>query len=201
MSSAKAFGPSAILTPANVLSMARILATPVIIALVLRTGPATWLLWSLWTIFALSDAADGHLARWHGTTRSGAFLDPLADKFLVLGALFALAGIGYFSYVPVAVITAREVVMSLYRVRAGRHGVSVPARSLAKLKTLVQDVAIGFALFPPVGAHEPIVARSLLWLAMVLTVATGIEYYLDARRLVGARNPEGVTPPAHFDAR
>ncbi len=82
-----------------------------------------------------TDGIDGWLARRHGTTRSGAFLDPLADKFLVLGAMFALVADHRFSWVPVVIIAVREVAISLYRIVAARHGVSVPARALAKLKT------------------------------------------------------------------
>ena len=66
-----------------------------------------------------SDGIDGFLARRHGTTRSGAFLDPLADKVLVLGAMFTLVGRGVFPIVPVAIIAAREVAISLYRTFAG----------------------------------------------------------------------------------
>src|SRR6202034_2772273 len=110
---------------------------------VARIGPASWLLWVLWSVLAFSDGVDGRVARWHGTTRSGAFLDPLADKFLVVAALCALIALGEIAIWPVVVITLREVAVSAFRVVAAGRGVSVPARPLAKMKTLVQDVAIG----------------------------------------------------------
>lgn len=184
--SGKLFGPSAVATPANALSMARVVAAPVLAVLIGESRPSwSWLLWSLWTVLAGSDGLDGHLARRQGATRSGAFLDPLADKVLVLAALAALGGVGYVSWWPVALIAVREVAMSAFRVYAGRRGVSVPARPLAKAKTFIQDLAVGFALFPPTGPH-PGVARVILWVAVAFTLATGVEYFMDGRRLLRA---------------
>lgn len=180
-SDSRSFGPSAILTPANALTLLRLLGAPVIIVLVLTTGPASWLTWALWSVLTLSDVADGHIARRHGVTRSGAFLDPLADKFLVLGAFAALVARGVVSWVPVVIIAIREVAMNIFRVRSGRRGISVPASSHAKFKTLFQDLAIGAAFFPPIGAHFHSVVTTLVWLAVLLTVVTGLEYARDAR--------------------
>ncbi|HXZ83059.1 MAG TPA: CDP-alcohol phosphatidyltransferase family protein [Acidimicrobiales bacterium] len=176
------FGPSALLTPANGLTFARLVGAPVLAVMTIDIGPVSWLLWALWTLFCLSDSLDGYIARQHGTTRSGAFLDPLADKFLVLGALSALSAQGVVGILPVAIIGAREIAMSAFRVTAGRQGISVPARPLAKLKTLAQDIAIAGAFFPPIGqSHRGAVAVAL-WVAVALTLATGFEYFLDARR-------------------
>ena len=138
-----------------------------------------------------SDGLDGLVARRHGATRSGAFLDPLADKVLVLGALSSLAAIGEVSWWPVAVIAAREVAMSAYRSYAARRGVSVPARPTAKLKTLVQDAAVLSAFLPLTGHHRGFVA-TMLWVAVALTVWTGIEYLHDGRRLLGRRVSVGT---------
>jgi CDP-diacylglycerol--glycerol-3-phosphate 3-phosphatidyltransferase len=177
------FGPSALATPANALSLARVLAAPGFGVLLARTGPDGWLLWALWTLLAFSDRLDGALARRHGTTRSGAFLDPLADKLLVLAALGALGALGTFPWWPIALIAARETSMSAFRTYAGRRGVSIPARPLAKVKTLAQDLAVGFAVWPlTYGVGE--LASSVLWLATLLTVVTGFEYVVDGRRLM-----------------
>ena len=99
-------------------------------------------------MLCLSDAFDGYIARRHGPTRSGAFLDPLADKVLVLGAMFMLVRNGMFWIVPVAIIAVREFVISMYRTVVGTRGVSVPASRSAKNKTLTQQLAVGFALLP-----------------------------------------------------
>jgi len=114
--------------------MARVAFTPVLLVLVAGTG-ASYVALALWIALASSDGLDGYLARRHGTTRSGAFLDPLADKLLVLGALVALAGRGVFGWNPDGLNGAREVGMSVYRSWVGRRGVSIPARRSAKAKT------------------------------------------------------------------
>ncbi|MCU1492858.1 MAG: phosphatidylglycerophosphate synthase [Acidimicrobiaceae bacterium] len=188
----KAFGPSAIATPANALTMARLVASPILAVLVGVVGPSSWLLFVLWMVLAGSDGLDGHLARRHGSTRSGAFLDPLADKFLVLGALAALAAAGVVGWLPVVLIFLREAAMSAFRVYAGRRGVSVPARPLAKLKTLLQDLAVAMALFPPIGASHAGAVRVTLWIAVALTIYTGAEYLLDARKLLRVAGTRAV---------
>ena len=128
-------GPSALLTPANAITVVRLLATPVVIVLIMLWG-ASWFTFVFGGLLALSDGIDGWLARRQGTTRSGAFLDPLADKVVVLGALFALVAKGIIWWLPVVIIAVREVAMSIYRSVVGRHGISIPARNSAKVKTL-----------------------------------------------------------------
>lgn len=66
---------------------------------------------------------------------------------------------------------------------------SVPARPTAKLKTLVQDVVVGLALLPPVGLRHGSIVRDLLWVAVALTIYTGLEYAHDARRLIAPAGP------------
>jgi CDP-diacylglycerol--glycerol-3-phosphate 3-phosphatidyltransferase len=180
------FGPSALLTPANGITVLRLLATPVVIALIMLWG-ASWFTFVLGGILALSDGIDGWLARKQGTTRSGAFLDPLADKVVVLGALFALVAKGIVWWLPVAIIALREVAMSVYRSVAGRHGISIPARNSAKVKTLLQDVAIGLCLAPPLASHHTVLSTAI-WVATAMTVFTGGQYYLDGRRAARARS-------------
>lgn len=182
----RTFGPSALATPANAVTVARLLASPVLVALVVTTGPSSWLLFWLWAICAGSDGLDGVIARRMGATRSGAFLDPLADKFLVVGALGALAGIGELSFLPVILITLREASMSAYRSYAARRGVSIPARPSAKVKTLLQDLVVAIAFFPPLGFHHRAVVDGLLWAAVAVTLYTGAEYAVDGRRLLSA---------------
>ncbi|HWH34524.1 MAG TPA: CDP-alcohol phosphatidyltransferase family protein [Acidimicrobiales bacterium] len=175
------FGPSALVTPANGVTMARVAFTPVLLGLVVGSG-ASYFVLALWIGLAASDGLDGFLARRHGTTRSGAFLDPLADKLLVLGALVALAARGVFAWFPVAVIAAREITMSVYRSWVGRRGVSIPARRSAKAKTVVQEVAVGLALFPPAARRAPWAAQLALWLSVGLTISSGVQYLLDGTR-------------------
>ncbi len=179
------FGPSALMTPANALTLARLLASPLMVALVVATGPSSWLLVGLWFVCSSSDGLDGLVARRYGATRSGAFLDPLADKCIVLGVLAALAAIGEVSWLPVILIAAREVSMSVFRSHAARRGVSVPASTTAKAKTLLQDIVIGLAFLPPVGLHHARVVGWVLWFAVAVTLWTGLEYLRDSRKLLG----------------
>ncbi|MGQ0519627.1 MAG: CDP-diacylglycerol--glycerol-3-phosphate 3-phosphatidyltransferase [Actinomycetota bacterium] len=187
--SAIPFGPSALATPANAVSIARVLVTPALLAIILDGG-ASWPALLFWTVLCLTDWVDGYLARRQGVTRSGAFLDPLADKFLVLGALFALVAEDVFWWLPVALITVREVAISVYRTWMGRRGVTIPARWWAKVKTVVQQVAVAFALFP-VATDTPVLAEATLWAAVALSLVTGAQYLLDARRVAA----EQLAPP------
>jgi CDP-diacylglycerol--glycerol-3-phosphate 3-phosphatidyltransferase len=179
------FGPSALATPANAITLVRILVLPLLIAILLDDGPA-WPALALWIALAGSDCVDGWLARRQGTTRSGAFLDPLADKILVLGAMFALVAKGVFWWLPVAIIAVREVALSAYRSYVGRRGVSVPARFQAKVKTWVQAVAVGMAIAPVTGDAYRGVLLAVLWTAVALTVVTGVQYLWDGRRVIRA---------------
>jgi len=174
------FGPSALKTPANAITMARLLATPLLVAMIVVHGPG-WAPFGVAFVIGLTDGVDGWLARRQGTTRSGAFLDPLADKAAVVGALCAVAARGEVSWAPVAVIAAREVWMSAYRIAVGRRGISIPARATAKLKTLVQGITVLLCLAPSVAPHRGVLSAAV-WVAVAFTVVTGVQYFLDGRR-------------------
>jgi CDP-diacylglycerol--glycerol-3-phosphate 3-phosphatidyltransferase len=136
----------------------------------------------MWAAVASTDFLDGWIARRQGATTSGAFLDPLADKVLILGALAALAATDLASWVPVLIIAGREVTISVYRSAVARNGVSVPARPMAKAKTAAQDFAVFFILVPPTGLHHPGIGQTLLWISVGLAVISGVQYLLDRRR-------------------
>jgi CDP-diacylglycerol--glycerol-3-phosphate 3-phosphatidyltransferase len=186
------FGPSALLTPANGITVIRLLATPVVIALIMLWG-ASWFTFVFGGLLAMSDGIDGWLARRQGTTRSGAFLDPLADKVVVLGALVALVAKGIVWWLPVAIIAVREIAMSVYRSVVGRHGISIPARNSAKFKTLLQDIAIGMCLAPPLATHQSILDAGI-WVATAMTVFTGAQYFVDGRRAAQVRAAAASLP-------
>jgi CDP-diacylglycerol--glycerol-3-phosphate 3-phosphatidyltransferase len=173
------YGPGALLTPANAITMLRLVLSPLLLVMIVKE-PSSWAAFAFWTMLALTDGIDGHLARRHGTTRSGAFLDPLADKVLVLGALFALVAAGRFWVVPVALIAVREVAISVFRTQLGRQGLAVPARTLGKVKTVVQEVAVALALLP-ITADANLLASGVLWVAVALTLVSGAQYLLDGR--------------------
>ncbi len=176
------FGPSAIATPANLLTLGRLVLTIPFLAMVGGSG-ASWTAATLWIGLCLTDWADGQLARRQGTTRSGAFLDPLADKVLVLGALFALVEQGSFWWLPAAIIAVREIGIQLFRSYWARRGLAVPATNLAKAKTFLQQLAVGAALLPAIAFHALWLAKGGLWIAVVLTVVTGWQYVTAGSRL------------------
>jgi CDP-diacylglycerol--glycerol-3-phosphate 3-phosphatidyltransferase len=174
------FEPSARITPANGITAVRLLATPPVLLLIVHLG-VSWQAALAWAAVASTDFLDGWVARRQGATTSGAFLDPLADKVLVLGALVALAAAGLASWVPVLIIAGREVTISVYRSVVGRNGISVPARPLAKCKTAAQDLAVGLILLPATGLHHPGIGQALLWISAALAVVSGAQYLLDSR--------------------
>ena len=174
------FGPSALVTPANAVTVARLLAAPVFVLTLVAWG-ASWFNVVFGFLLAASDGLDGYMARRHGTTRSGAFLDPLADKACVLAAMITLSVQGHLPWLPVILIAVREVGMQVYRSWVGRRGVSIPARKSAKIKTLVQDIAVGTCIIPPL-AHQHTLQVAVIWFACALTLYTGAEYLLDGRR-------------------
>ena len=180
------FDPSARLTPANLITIVRILATAPVVVLIVHLQ-ISWVAAIAWVGVASTDFLDGWVARRQGATTSGAFLDPLADKVLVLGALGALAAVGLTSWVPVVVIAAREVAVSAYRSNVARHGVSVPARRLAKLKTASQDLAIALILIPLTGLHHLWLGQTVLWVSVALALISAAQYFLDSRRSAGAQ--------------
>lgn len=178
---ATSFGPSALATPANAVTFARLLCAPPLWIVILATAPS-YVALVPWILLAATDGVDGYIARRHGTTRSGAFLDPLADKALVLGAMWALVAAGGFWWLPVALITMRELGISVFRSYWGRRGLAVPASHLAKIKTVVQAVAVGLALLPPVADDHGWLATTVLWVAVALTLLSGVQYLVEGRR-------------------
>ena len=175
------FNASARLTPANALTLARILLAPVLFVLIFDardTRGASWPVFSLGVLLALTDHYDGQLARRHGTTRSGAFLDPLADKVVVIGAMVSLVAVDRYWWFPVALITARELAITAMRAHFARSGMAIPARTSAKYKTLVQGIALLVAVIPVLrDTKTPGVVA--LWIAVVMTLWSGWQYMRD----------------------
>jgi CDP-diacylglycerol--glycerol-3-phosphate 3-phosphatidyltransferase len=175
------FEPSALATPANAITAVRLLATLPVLVLIVHVG-ISWVSALVWAAAASTDFLDGWVARRQGATTSGAFLDPLADKVLVLGALAALAATDLASWIPVLLLAGREVAVSAYRSVVARSGISVPARPMAKMKTATQDLAVGFILLPPTGLHHPGIGRTLLWVSVGLAIISAGQYLIDSRR-------------------
>ena len=182
----RTYGETALMTPANMMTAFRIVIAPVFIYMII-VDRISWWTSAVGFLAAASDYFDGIVARRHGTTRSGAFLDPLADKVIVLGALYALIlsrphGLKSF-IIPAVLITLRESWMSVYRSKASKRGISIPASRLAKWKTFVQDWAIAFCVLP-ICAHHTWIGVTTIWIAVAMTLYTGLKYYVDGKKVV-----------------
>jgi CDP-diacylglycerol--glycerol-3-phosphate 3-phosphatidyltransferase len=135
---------------------------------------------------SITDALDGHIARSRNlVTTFGKFLDPLADKILVISALVCFIEVGVCGSVPVLIIIAREFMVSGLRLVTADKGVVVPANIWGKLKTAFTMVTIVFILFclaflPDMlsGGVVNIIAQVLIWVSTLLTVISG-GIYLD----------------------
>ncbi len=188
------YGPSALATPANFVTVLRLLISPLLFSMI-STQHSSWQVFALWVVLASTDGIDGWIARRHGTTRSGAFLDPLADKVLVLGAMFSLASIGRFAWLPVTIIAVREIGISLYRVYWGRRGLALPASRGGKLKTLLQGLAVGAAVMPPLATAHAAIGNVLLWASVVVALLSAAHYLWAGRSAATTmQGPSGHQP-------
>ncbi len=184
--------------PANLITTARIIASPIAFLLILvneDNGGASWIGFALGWIFAATDLLDGWLARkFDLISRSGAFLDPLADKIVVIGAMFCFVAVDRYGWIPVALITVREAVITGFRSYWVKRNRAVPARKLGKWKSIIQGVALQAALLPPLVDAE-FVVQALLWFAVAFTLYSGLRYLLDgaaATRVSGDIDDKGT---------
>ena len=184
--------PSAVKTWANLVTVARVMIAPFMLVLIPDDGSGAWSAFALWFVLCASDGVDGYLARRHGATTLGAFLDPLADKILVLGAMFILVADDIFWILPVALITGRELLISLYRTFVASKGVSVPASKIAKWKTFVQQLAVGFAILPITALDAKWLWNALLWISVALALISAVQYFVRAQRGASMAEAESV---------
>lgn len=181
----------------NLLTLSRIVAIPVLVALVaLNRAEAAAGACLLFIAAAVTDYFDGHLARSRQMQSDlGRMLDPIADKLLVGASLMVLAGLGKLTYGalwPAIVILCREILVSGLREYLAGTRISLPVTRLAKWKTGFQMTAIGFLLAGDstgVLLHMPWLPVSLmgsvmLWVAAVLTLMTGWDYLVAGLRHV-----------------
>jgi CDP-diacylglycerol--glycerol-3-phosphate 3-phosphatidyltransferase len=168
--------------PANALTLLRVVLVPVIGALLIVGGStARWWAFGIFVFAAATDSIDGWVARrLLGVTRWGQLADPAADKVLVVGSLAVLAYLGELPWWAVVVIVVREIGVTVLRTLLLRVGVVMAASVFGKAKTVSQVIAVTLYLFPGAGRG---VQEGVLWLAVVLTVASGLEYVVRGRRL------------------
>jgi CDP-diacylglycerol---glycerol-3-phosphate 3-phosphatidyltransferase len=183
---------------ANGITIARISLIPVFVVLLFSNVPyGAYMAAAVFAVAALTDKLDGYVARRRKTITSlGIFLDPLADKMLVAAALISLVSLGQLAAWVATVIIGREFAVTGLRLYAVTQGVDIPADSLGKAKTVSQIVAILFLMVPrSTFPYDTVVEWGLVGLAVVLTVASGIQYFWNARDLLtghgGGQQPAG----------
>lgn len=174
---------------ANALTVLRLVLVPVfLLALLNGDGhdPHSRLIaFAVFAVAIITDRFDGALARNCGmVTEFGALADPIADKALIGAALLGLSALGDLPWWVTLVILARELGITVLRFAVLHRGV-IPASRGGKLKTLVQAVAIGLFVLPLSGPWL-VSAQAVMLVAVVLTVATGVDYVRSALADLGA---------------
>jgi cardiolipin synthase len=177
---------SAMLNWPNILTYGRIVAVPVVVGLVMYGGDnSRWLALGIFILAGISDFFDGYLARlWQMQSSLGRMLDPIADKLLVSAVLLILAGkdtLTGLNLWAAIIILCREILVSGLREFLAELQVSVPVTRLAKYKTAVQLVAVGFLIAGPAGdkvlPYNTYIGIAGLWVAALLTLYTGFDYF------------------------
>ena len=171
----------------NLLTLSRILAVPLLVALMWGHGEWQWFAAFVLFFFAgLTDYFDGYLARAHGTvSKIGVFLDPIADKIMVAAVIVMLVHSGLvhgLAVIAALIILLREIIVSGLREYLATLQVSLPVSRLAKWKTAFQMIALGALvlagsadrLMTWLPTHE--IGIMSLWIAAGLTLITGYDY-------------------------
>ncbi len=170
----------------NILTYIRILAVPLLAGCFYLEGDqGHWLALAIFVLAAITDFFDGYLARaWDQQSALGRMLDPIADKLLVSVVLLMLVYNGTISGLHVwaaIIILCREILVSGLREFLAELQVTVHVTVLAKLKTTGQMVALGFLLAGSAGdkifPHTSDLGLGLLWIAAILTIYTGYDYF------------------------
>lgn len=165
---------------ANYLTLSRVAMTPLIVFCLFFDGKlAAFLASFIFSIASITDWLDGHLARKHNTVSSfGKFLDPLADKLLVMGTMVMLIPLGRIPAWVVAAILAREFAITGLRGMASNEGIVLAASKLGKYKTGFQIASlIGLTMhYEYYGFDFHLWGMGLLWIALFYTLWSGYEY-------------------------
>ncbi len=184
----------------NVLTVLRILLVPVlVVALLDKTHDGDTLAAIVFALASLTDFIDGRLARMRNSiTTFGKLMDPVADKLLVIASLLALVSLHRVAAWVAMVIIAREFAVTASRMAATQAGVVIGANRWGKAKTVVQVLTI-LALIAVSG--RPVWVDGLVYLTVLVTVLSGIDYFFGLRRQLSqaeaqARGAQGSSASA-----
>lgn len=185
---------------ANALTVFRLVLVPVFILTLAAHGghQSGWRVIAcvIFAIASITDRIDGDIARHRGqVTEFGKLADPIADKALVGAALLGLSALGDLPWWITVLMLVREVGVTLLRFWVIRHGV-IPASRGGKIKTTLQAVAIGLFVLIPVGSWLKPIAWTFMVAAIVVALATGIDYVARAVRLRRESTTAAATAPS-----
>ncbi|MEM9596164.1 MAG: CDP-diacylglycerol--glycerol-3-phosphate 3-phosphatidyltransferase [Acidobacteriota bacterium] len=185
----------------NILTFLRILLVPILVVVLMTKFEGKEIVGlAVFLLAALTDFLDGFIARrWGLETRLGKLLDPAADKILTSAAFISLVELDRVPAWIVVVIVAREFAISTLRSVAATERLVIGAAWSGKLKTTAQVVAISLLIFQQrLGVFEPL-ATWALYVALALSVYSGIEYGIGYARHVRARSAAKAVAPAGVD--
>ena len=183
---------------ANILTMSRIAAIPLIVGFLLLNGAFWhWMALALFVLACVTDWFDGYVARrLHQVSPLGRFLDPIADKLVVAAVLMVLVATRHiegWAILAALIILCREILVSGLREFLAELRVGVPVSILAKWKTTVQMIALGFLIVANATYDLPIdamlVGEIMLWIAAGLTLVTGYDYLMIGLKHMAAEPP------------
>ena len=173
------------LNAANLITLLRVLlAPPIVLLLLYRPHDVSYnvLAGVIFIIAALTDKVDGYYARKNDTvTRLGEFLDPLADKLLILPVMATLWYLEVLALWVLIVVLVREVMVSVIRVIGAKRGVSFPATWSGKIKMFSQIIAVSVLIIFPASSSD-LVVQIIVYMMAVMTAYSGIDYLVRARR-------------------
>ena len=170
----------------NTITLIRIAMIPLIMLFLLLPIPGKYLISAIiFVVAAATDVVDGHIARSRNlVTTLGKFLDPLADKLLILATLICLLALDKAGAVAIILILTRELVITGLRAIAADKGVVIAASYFGKFKTVSQIVAITYILLAGQFTALPeVLGTVLLWIAVIITVRSGADYLYKAKEL------------------
>lgn len=170
---------------ANKLTLLRILLVPFILLCFSLPPWGMWVAVVLFVAAAVTDTLDGRYARAHNlVTDFGKFMDPIADKLLVISVLVMLTARGKVAAVATILFIAREFVVSGLRLVAAGKGMVLAAGNLGKIKTTLQDIALPFLMVGDFWKVFRIVGVVLLYASLIMSLWSGWDYVYSNRKLI-----------------
>jgi len=172
----------------NVLTLARFVMVPIfMLFLTFNNTWSTVIALVVFSVAALTDFFDGYLARkLNQVTTFGKFIDPMADKLLMVAAWLAFIEMGDLSAIAGMILIGRELLVTGLRVLAASQGTVIPAGPLGKAKTvihIIMVIAILLSHLVDVGVWDMPITATMIWVSVIISFVSGIQYFYNAKSL------------------